>query len=379
MPHTIHINLKTEQEWQAYLVSLLKKNGYDFNPHKYTGENNKVRFVHFSPHIDKILKTQELSVSSGGLFGVVYATLLDSNNMLSNLGHYIFETELAHLRNTNKISCLVLEIDTYDFIQSLEYGKLNYVLDSNLYDGLIKLSAEQKESFSKLLLDTYTLFDDLSLNNYVDMGMWHRVQTYFDNNKLMKHIFFEAFNEYMYSHQDSPDAKKLAKNGELLAQNIKDYIFMNSPEMKHRFSTERFSTQIDKHITMLGSSAQKIFVNFETTDFLSFMHARIRSYVGSLLNKPASIKGRYILKTSNSSRLRTIEQYGAERMWSMTKDSDIVYYANIAKGEWGVKPKESTSVYIANYQEGYIHNLQKTNISISPYIIDNKNSVLRVK
>ena len=130
----------------------------------------------------------------------------------------------------------------------------------------------------------------------------------------MKYIFLKHLTSTCIVIKDSPDAKTLLRMESFLAQNIKDYIFMNSPEMKHRFSTERFSTQMNKHITMLGSSAQKIFVNFETTDFLSFMHARIRSYVGSLLNKPASIKGRYILKTSNSSRLRTIEQYGAERM-----------------------------------------------------------------
>lgn len=374
-------NLNTYEDWKRFFNSRLKVNRFSFDPSDFIDDSGKVRFVHFSPNVDKIITSGSIFVSGGGLFGVVYVTPLRRDSKVHNLGRYIAEKEIPQSGGKISDHCLVFEIGKDDYLESIKNGEVNYVFDSEIFCDCAKILNDKHSMLNQAITETEEISDCLKRGRYDDHQLWGLVQNYFEKFSFMKHVFFEALIEYLYINQDTEESHQYATNGELYASEIKDYIFEVSPELKSSFSTSRFETGLSVHIDKLGKSANKIIRSFDDEDFSKFMKARLSFYFSQMLkmgNRP--IIGRFILKSSDSDSRQPIEQCGAEKIWNRTRNCSALHYSSVPKGEWGITPATGKiKVYSGNYSNGIVKGLTPISLEIETRILNNKEAVLRIK
>ncbi len=364
--------LETIDDWNKYFLDRLKSNGFKDSPDHWRTENGTYKFVHFSPNVDEIIRKGIINISGGGLIGVVYLTPIRADHSVHNLGEYIFTTEIPQSLNTKDVKCLVFELTEEQYFNSLHKGQFNYVFESDcFYDSSIEKGITEQASKAlermKILVDT----DDKKL-------FLEECHDFFNDNFALKHIYFEAFNEYLYTRQDSKDSKRLALRGEIMAKHIKDYIFAVSPKIKTSFSTSHFISDSYQHIANLENN-NLIFQRFNKEDFLDFMYYRLKFYFKELCKRDKSISGRILLKSSVKDDRQKIEQQGADFLHGRLKDVALYQYDTIPKGEVGLVPMQNTKAYFAEYTGNKIKLIKELEIKINGTITSGEQSVLRIK
>ena len=255
-------------------------------------------------------------------------------------------------------------------------------IDSQVYCGCSTLSPESRIFLDGMCDKIKSLLIKLNESSATDFCLWDQVAKYFEDFSFMKHVFFEAINEYLYIKQDNDEALKFAKMGEVYAKNVKNYLFSVSPILKKKFSTEVFETNLRIHIDRLKKEGQKIIKHYDSEDFMQFMQARLFTYLSTMLNEVnhESITGRFVLKNTSSEKRHTVEQCGAEKIWRKADNFSVLHYRAIPKGEWGIMPvSNNIKTYQGQYVDGFIQNIQPIKIKIESRILNNTESVLRIK
>ena len=115
---------------------------------------------------------------------------------------------------------------------------------------------------------------------------------------------------------------------------------------------------------------------------MQFMQARLFTYLSTMLNEVnhESITGRFVLKNTSSEKRHTVEQCGAEKIWRKADNFSVLHYRAIPKGEWGIMPvSNNIKTYQGQYVDGFIQNIQPIKIKIESRILNNTESVLRIK
>ena len=182
----------------------------------------------------------------------------------------------------------------------------------------------------------------------------------------------------MYIRQESKASLDYAVNGEVYAEAIKNYLFESTPKLKTSFSTTHFITNTSVHLTNLRERNQ-IISDLNSDDFISFMCARITFYLNSLRSNPNAILGRLMLKNSPEDLRSDIEQTGLNCFMNDKEGVTLFQYDTIPKGEMGIAPNAETVVYKAMYSNGVLELDDVVDIEITPLLIPNDVSVLRVK
>lgn len=368
--------LKTEQDWQDYFLHELRLHGYHYVTEEWLTTEDTLRFLHLSPNLDEIIKTGEIYVSGGGLMGVVYVTPIRNTGEVHNLGKYIFTTELPQTDIQPPTDCFVFEISMDQYRRSVDAGSFNYVFESYRYAEGADLSSQDVMVTSDALQKMTDLLVDL--DRPLDTITSRRLDDFFNNFSFLKHIYFEALNEYLYTRQNSPESRGLAVKGEVMAEFVKDYLFATVPTLKKSFSTTHFITDTLLHITYLEAN-NSIIDGFSRDDFLAFLSARISYYFQQIIERPSALIGRYLLKSRNSGERYDIETRAINALWREKGDVTLFQYNTIPKGELGFVPHTGTKAFRAKYDNGFVKDLEPVNIQITPRLIDSSGSVLRVK
>lgn len=353
-------------------MSELLDRGFKDEIDLWRSEKNTFRFVHFSPNVDRVLKSESINISGGGLLGVVYVTPLRNDGRVHNLGQYIFDTELPQSIKTREVKCLVFEMSENQYLDSLENGKLNYIFESRFFiaDILNESMRKLQDSVSQ------TMGDLLATSGKEDFfGKMHQ---FLSEYPALKHFYFETFNEYLYTRQDAPDALDSLKKGEVLAKHVKDYLFSSIPKLKTSFSTTHFKTDTFLHLENLSQS-KSLFISFDSADFVNFMYARLSFYLKELVECPEAVCGRLLLKSSSEDGRRKLEQWGADSVRNNLKGVALYQYDTIPKGEMGIAPVSDVAVYGATYADGKVSINNELQIQIDSTLISSPQSVLRVK
>lgn len=363
--------LTSRKDWNKYFLSELKSRGFDDSELSWKNSNSTFRFVHFSPNTKSILESGKINVSGGGLLGVVYVTPVHTDGRVHNLGQYIYDVEIPQSSNTDKVECLVFEISEKQYQNSLIQGKINYIFESKYY-------TETKSTPDVLSIHSQALLEiDRLLSLEQDLFLKEAV-TFFSKFPALKHVYFESLNEYLYIRQDSKASLDYAVNGEVYAEAIKNYLFESTPKLKTSFSTTHFITNTSVHLTNLRERNQ-IISDLNSDDFISFMCARITFYLNSLRSNPNAILGRLMLKNSPEDLRSDIEQTGLNCFMKDKEGVTLFQYDTIPKGEMGIAPNAETVVYKAMYSNGVVELDDVVDIEITPLLIPNDVSVLRVK
>lgn len=372
--------LDSNKDWEKFFNSRLKINGYIFKSTDFIDISGKVRFVHFSPNVEKIIADGSIAVSGGGLFGVVYVTPLRKNGEVHNLGRYIIEKEIPQIRGKITEKCIIFEINKDDYLKSTKNGAINYIFDSKVFCDCVTSFNKKNPVLNQVIVKTKGINSYLKKMSYNNKELWTFVEHYFEKFPFMKHVFFESFIEYLYINQNTEKSRQYAACGELYASNIKDYIFEISPKLKSSFSTSKFETRLLFHINKLKNS-NKIIQSFNDKDFVKFMRARLSFYFSQIIEMENSpILGRFILKSSNPKDQQKVEQCGAEKMWSKIHNCSALHYSSIPKGEWGIKPTvNNLKIYSGYYLNGVVEKLDQIPLKIRPEVLSNEEAVLRIK
>jgi hypothetical protein len=371
-----HQSLKTERDWQNYFLSELLVCGYHYHIEDWLTAGNALRFLHLSPNFDEIIRTGQIQVSGGGLMGVVYVTPIRNTGEVHNLGKYIFNTELPQTEIQTPTDCLVFETSKDQYCRSIDAGSFNYIFESYRYAEGTDLSIRDEMVISDALQKMTDLLADLG--QPMETVVSKRLDDFFNEFSFLKHIYFETLNEYLYIRQNSPESRDLAAKGEVMAKFVKDYLFTTAPALKKSFSTTHFVTDTLVHIKNLETN-QSIIAGFSRDDFLAFLGARISYYFQQIIERPAVLIGRYLLKSRNSEERYVIETRAIKALWQERREAALFQYNTIPKGEVGLVPHTGTKAFRATYDNGFVKDIEPVNVQITPRLIASSGSVLRVK
>lgn len=369
-------SLTTEKDWQSYFLHELQVRGYHYVLEDWLTAEDALRFLHVTPNLDGIIKTGQIHVSGGGLMGVVYVTPVRNTGEVHNLGKYIFDTELPQTEVQDPTDCLVFEISRDQYHRSVDAGSFNYIFESYRYAEGVDLTSQDVMVTSDALEKMANLLVDL--DRPLDIAVSKRLDEFFTEFSFLKHIYFEALNEYLYTRQNSLESRHLAEKGEVMATHIKDYLFTTVPTLKKSFSTTHFIIDTLLHIQNLETS-NYIIDEFSRDDFLDFLSARIKYYFQHIIDQPAALIGRYLLKTKSVDERYAIETHAVSALWKERGEATLFQYNTIPKGELGLVPHPDIRVFHAKYDTGFVKDLESVNVQITPHLMNNAGSVLRVK
>lgn len=364
-------NLTSNEAWNRYFLNELKKNGFSDKKNIWETESGTFKFVHFSPNLPKILETGSINLSGGGLIGAIYVTPIRSDGRVHNLGKYIYENEFPQSLNDKRVECLVFEVSNKQYLQSLNEGKFNYIFKSSYYT-----QSETPPKYEDLY--KHSLLEITKLLESGDDDFLLKADIFFQKFIFLKHVYFESLNEFLYTRQNSSISLRSLEEGEVYAENIKDYLFEVTPKLKTNFSTTHILTDSKKHIDNLKNK-KNIIKNFDSNDFLNFLIHRIRFYLTELQNQPEALLGRLMLKMETGTCRQYIEQIGADRLREESNHISLYQYETIPKGEFGITSSDNVLIYKADYSNGAIKQNQQINLKINPSLTTNSQSILRVK
>lgn len=362
--------LVTNTNWNEYFLNSLRSKGLKEDEEIWKTSSNTYRFIHFSPKIREILESGSINISGGGLMGVVYVTPIRADGSVHNLGQYIYDVELSQSLNDKPVECLVFELSEEQYNKSLVSGKFNYIFKSSHY-AKGNIASSTTDLYENVLSDIKQVLD-VEDDYFLD-----KADTLFQKYTFMKHVYFEALNEYLYIKQDSPEAMKYLNKGELYARKIKDYLFDVTPKLKTSFSTTHFVTDSKAHMTNLEK--QSIIRNPDLDDFVYFLTQRIRFYLNELQTHPEAVLGRLLLKTETGPSKNITEQGGADSLREELGDIALFQYETVPKGELGINASKNISVYKAKYSGGSVEQLESIELEINPLLTNDNLSILRVK
>lgn len=362
--------LVTNTDWNEYFLNSLRGKGLKENEEIWETPSKTYRFIHFSPKISEIIKSGSINISGGGLMGVVYVTPIRADGSVHNLGQYIYDVEFPQSLNSEPVECIVFELSKEQYNESLVGGKFNYILKSSHY-AKSNVASSTTDLYENALSDIRQVLD------VEDDSFLNKADSLFQKYTFMKHVYFEALNEYLYIRQDSPEAIEFLNKGELYARKIKDYLFDVTPKLKTSFSTTHFVTDSKIHSTNLQQ--RDIINNVDVDDLVSFLTQRVRFYLNELQTHPESVLGRLLLKTETGPSKTIIEQSGADSLREELGDIALFQYETIPKGELGITASENISVHKAKYSGGIVEQLESVKLDINPLLTNDNLSILRVK
>jgi len=363
--------LVTNTDWNEYFLNSLRNKGLKEDKEMWKTSSNKFRFIHFSPRIREILESGSINISGGGLMGVVYVTPIHADGSVHNLGQYIYDVEFPQSLNDKPVECLVFELSEEQYNESLVGGKFNYIFKSSHY---VKgnIASSTTDLYKNVLSDIKQVLD-VKDDYFLD-----KADTLFQKYTFMKHVYFEALNEYLYIKQDSLEAIKYLNKGEVYAKKIKDYLFEVTPKLKTSFSTTHFVTDSKIHSINL-QQRNDIISNLDIDDFFHFLTQRVRFYLNELQTHPEAVLGRLLLKTETGPSKNIIEQGGADSLREELGDIALFQYETVPKGELGINASKNITVYKAKYTGGAVEQLESIELEINPLLTNDNLSILRVK